>query len=191
MMGEPPKRVVVGVSGSLANSAALHVAVAQARQQRAELLAVRAWTPVGGEITYRRGPCPPLMEVWRAQAGTALLDAFAEAMGGLPPDLSVRCLISRSDTGPALVDAADRPGDLLVVGVGRQGPLARLQRRSVSRFCLQHSRCPVLAVPPPAMLRDLRPDGLPARRSEHRIGPGSRAAPWSPQSPSARKRDEP
>jgi hypothetical protein len=34
------------------------------------------------------------------------------------------------------------------VGTGRRGPLARLGHGHVTRYCLGHARCPVLAVPP-------------------------------------------
>jgi hypothetical protein len=36
----------------------------------------------------------------------------------------------------------------LVVGTGRRGPLTRVFPGRVSRYCLAHARCPVLAVPP-------------------------------------------
>lgn len=50
-----------------------------------------------------------------------------------------------------LVGMACCPGDLLVVGAGRRGALARIVSGKVSRYCLAHARCPVLAVPPPAL----------------------------------------
>jgi hypothetical protein len=68
-----------------------------------------------------------------------------------------------------LVDHADRPDDLLVVGTGRRGGLRRL-RRSVGRYCLAHARCPVIAVPPSDLMEEAsrglhlwpRKDGTPA-----------------------------
>ena len=44
--------------------------------------------------------------------------------------------------------------DLLVVGAGRRGSLARVWGGKVTRYCLAHARCPVLAVPPPALARE-------------------------------------
>jgi hypothetical protein len=41
------------------------------------------------------------------------------------------------------------------VGAGRRGALARLVSGKVSRYCLAHAECPVLAVPPPALAREV------------------------------------
>jgi hypothetical protein len=65
------------------------------------------------------------------------------------------------------VEAADQPGDLLVIGTGRRSPLGRALRRSVGRYCLAHARCPVLAVPPSALMDELAhgwPRSWPLRR---------------------------
>jgi hypothetical protein len=80
--------VIVGVSGSVRSLAALRVAVAEARRVGALLLPVLAWSPVGGEVAYRRGPCPPLLRVWEQMAGERMRTAFDEAYGGRPPGWS-------------------------------------------------------------------------------------------------------
>jgi hypothetical protein len=54
-----------------------------------------------------------------------------------------------------LVDVADQPGDLLVIGTGRRSPVGRALRKSVGRYCLAHARCPVLAVPPSALMDEV------------------------------------
>ena len=74
-------------------------------------------------------------------------------LGGLPDDLSVEALVVRGPTGPVLVDCADDPDDLLVIGTGRRG-LRRVAGRSVSRYCVAHARCPVVAVPPSALMEE-------------------------------------
>jgi nucleotide-binding universal stress UspA family protein len=150
-------RVLVGITGSLANLAALHVAVAQARQADVPLVAIRAWLPVGGEIAYRRAPCPGLLQVWRQQARETIAGAFADAFGGIPADLDVNCMTIRGESGPALVAAADHTNDLLVVGSHR-GALTNFRFGSVDHHCLAHAPCPVLAVPPPEMMGELRPN---------------------------------
>ncbi len=151
----------MGVTGSIANLAALHAAVAQARQAAAPLVAVHAWLPVGGEIAYRRGPCPPLLAVWRQQARETVIRAFVDAFGGAPTDVDVECVILRGEAGPTLVAAAAQPNDVLVIGSGRRGRLSGLRYGSVSRYCFTHSHGPVLAVPPPAMIGELAPRRLP------------------------------
>ena len=63
--------------------------------------------------------------------------------------------MQRGEPGQVLLETAFRPDDLLVVGAGRRGPLARMARSGkVSRYCLAHARCPVLAVPPPALAQE-------------------------------------
>ena len=71
-------------------------------------------------------------------------------------DVPIRSVIVRGFAGAVLVEGAARPGDLLVVGSGRRGRLARLRRGSVRRYCLAHARCPVLVVPQPDMISEVR-----------------------------------
>jgi hypothetical protein len=77
-----------------------------------------------------------------------LWDAIAAAWGQLPADLPVRPMVERGAPGRVLTVIASDPGDLLVVGTGRRGTLTRVGPGRVSRYCLAHARCPVLAVPP-------------------------------------------
>ncbi|MDF3287975.1 universal stress protein [Streptomyces silvisoli] len=149
------KRVFVGVSGSTASSAALRRAVVEARRTNALLVPVLAWTPPGGETAYRKHPVPALMREWQEAARKRLDTAFEESYGGYPSDLEILPMPVRFAPGPALVQLADDPDDLLVVGTGRRGRLRRMLHTSVSRYCLAHAKCPVIAVPPPELLREL------------------------------------
>jgi hypothetical protein len=65
--------------------------------------------------------------------------------------MALRLMIIRGEPGPALIDVASFTGDLLVVGAGRRGPMARIRHSRVSRHCLAHALCPVLTVPAPAL----------------------------------------
>ena len=150
-MEQATVRVVVGVSGSVANLSALHAAARSARELDVSLVAVLAWTPVGGELAYRRAPCPPLLVVWRRAARERLRRAFEDAFGGVPEDVAVEGVVVRGDAGPILTRFADQPGDLLIVGAGRALPWLH----GVSRYCLRHAKCPVRTVEPPAMIGDL------------------------------------
>jgi nucleotide-binding universal stress UspA family protein len=169
-VAEDEGRIVVGVSGSLGSLSALRWATDEARRSGRALLAVLAWTPPGGEAGYRRAPCPQLLRVWEDHAVQCLRTAFEEGLGGRPADLPLHPLVVRAEAGHALCELADRPDDLLVVGAGRRGALARLAHAGVTRHVLAHARCPVLAVPPVALprgfgraLRRLAPaDFLPA-----------------------------
>lgn len=150
-----PARVVVGISGSLGSLAALHRAVDEAHRRNAEILAVLAWQPPGGEHGYRRSPCPPLLSAVRAAAEDRLRTALDNAFGPAGPAVPLRAELVRAEPGTALAALADRADDLLVVGSGSGNWLRRGMRPSVTRFCVRRAGCPVLVVPRPAMLREL------------------------------------
>lgn len=151
------RRVIAGVSGSMRSLGALRAGVAEARSSGAALLAVLAWTPAGGEVAYLRAPCPLLLRLWEREAQERLRGAFDAAFGGMPPDVAVHAIVVRARPGPLLVELADQPDDLLVVGYGGRSQLSRAVHGSVARYCVAHGRCPVLAVPPPGLITELRP----------------------------------
>ncbi|MFD3666010.1 universal stress protein [Streptomyces sp. NPDC058659] len=146
------RRVVVGVSGSLASLAALRYATALARRESVPLLAVLAWAPPEGEGLYARRPDREWARLWGEAARDRLWSAFVDALGAAPGDLAVERRIVRDAPAAALRAAADLPGDLLVVGAApRRGRLARLRRRPVLRALQDRAACPVLTVPGPAL----------------------------------------
>ena len=149
------RRIIVGVHGSLGSLQALRYAADEARQRNVPLLPVTAWVPPGGDLAERRHSSPYLRKIWREAATERLWAAFADGLGGVPADLEVKAQVVRGEPGPALVDVADRPDDLLIIGTGRRAGLGRTLRRSVSRYCLAHARCPVLAVPPSALMDEM------------------------------------
>ncbi|MBV9207560.1 MAG: universal stress protein [Actinobacteria bacterium] len=149
------RRIVVGVHGSLGSLQALRYAADEARQRKVPLLPVTAWIPPGGDMAERRHSSPYLRKIWRDAAWERLWNAFDAGLGGVPADLEVKAQVVRGEPGPALVDVADRPDDLLIIGTGRRAGLGRTLRRSVSRYCLAHARCPVLAVPPSALMDEM------------------------------------
>jgi nucleotide-binding universal stress UspA family protein len=149
------RRVVVGVHGSLGSLQALRLAADEARDRQATLVAVIAWVPPGGDFAERSHPSPYLRQIWRDAAKQRLADAFDAGLGGLPDDVTVLARIDRGEPGPVLVDVAGSPDDLLVIGTGRRSPIGRALRKSIGRYCLAHARCPVLAVPPSALMEQL------------------------------------
>jgi nucleotide-binding universal stress UspA family protein len=149
------RRIVVGVHGSLGSLQALRFAADEARQRVVPLVPVIAWIPPGGDMAERRHPSPYLRVIWRDAARERLWTAFETGLGCVPDDLSVHPVVVRGDPGPVLTDIASVPDDLLIIGTGRRGSLRRLLRRSVGRYCLAHARCPVLAVPPSALMDEM------------------------------------
>src|ERR1019366_1130330 len=136
------------------------------------LLPVTAWVPPGGDLAERRHASPYLRKLWRDDAVKRQRAAFEAGLGGVffprPPGWppggrggngagrgGLEPLVARGETGPVLVDTADQPDDLLIVGTGRRGGLGRLLHRSVSRYCLAHAKCPVLAVPPSPLMDEM------------------------------------
>jgi nucleotide-binding universal stress UspA family protein len=164
------RRIVVGVHGTLGSLQALRYAEAEARQRDVPLLPVIAWVPPGGDLAERRHSSPYLRKIWRDAAWERLTTAFDDALGGMPAGLQVEPHVERGETGPVLVDVANQPEDLLIVGTGRRGAFGRAFRRSVSHYCLAHAKCPVLAVPPSALVDEMG-HGLRSWQRRHALIP--------------------
>jgi nucleotide-binding universal stress UspA family protein len=160
-------RVIVGASGSPGSLQALRYAEQLARAHDAILIPVLAWVPPGGELADRRAPNSHLRRVWAEDARQQLWVTLQLAWGEIPTDPPVQPFTQRGEAGWVLVSTASCPGDLLVLGAGRHGGLARMTSGKVRRHCLAHAQCPVLAIPPPPSARDLG-HGLTARMHWHR-----------------------
>ncbi|MFC5643842.1 universal stress protein [Kitasatospora cinereorecta] len=139
-------RVLVGVTDTLSSLAALCRAVEEARIRGAVLVPVTAWS---SEEALR-----PTSELERAAHGR-LDTAFEQAFGGCPDDLVIRPLVVRDAPGPALVRAARRPDDLLVLGCGHRGRRQHARVSATVRYCRAHAGCPVLVVSPTELLDSL------------------------------------
>jgi nucleotide-binding universal stress UspA family protein len=144
------RRIIIGTSGSPGNLQALRYAAGVARDSGATLVPVLAWLPPGGDLADRRHPSGYLRQIWRDDAWLRMWTALETAWGGIAPAGSLaEPQVLRGEPGEVLVAAASEPGDLLVVGAGRRGAVRHLVSSRVSRYCLAHAGCPVVAVPPP------------------------------------------
>ena len=81
-------------------------------------------------------------------------EAFVEAMGAVPSDVTVRPVAYSGTPGQALVGLAHHENDLLVVGADRPR-WYRLPTDSVGYYCCTRARCPVLVVQPHEWARDI------------------------------------
>jgi nucleotide-binding universal stress UspA family protein len=177
---EHPGRVIVGVDTTLSGLQALRLAVTEARARGMALHAVRTWGPAPVDQLGPAAGQPAVGLVRQPTAGdptvggaaalgsysgaveaAAVIDrAFADTMGGEPPDLPVRTVLMPDLPGPVLVEYACRDGDLLVIGAGRRRFPFRWRASPVARYCLRHAACPVLVVPPPPLTRAGSPRAL-------------------------------
>jgi nucleotide-binding universal stress UspA family protein len=148
------RRIIIGVSGSPASLQALRYGAQLARFQDAAVVAVLAWIPPGGELAERSHPSTYLREVWVEAARQRLLTAIDLGLGGVPPGGAFVLQVARGEAGNVLVNAAREDGDVLVIGAGRRGPIRRGFACRVSRYCLAHAVCPVLAVPPSELAQE-------------------------------------
>lgn len=146
-------RVFVGCCGSPGSIRALRYARVLAASGEAALIPVHAWVPPGGDIADRRAPNPTLRKVWQEAAWQRLWDSIEAAFGGPPDELEMWPVVVRGSAGEVLTGLANRPEDILIVGAGRRGPVARLGHGHVARYCVAHAGCPVLAVPPSPLER--------------------------------------
>jgi nucleotide-binding universal stress UspA family protein len=162
------RRVVVGVSGSAGSLQALRYAAEMARCHDATLVPVLAWLPPGGEVADRRYPSPQLRSVWTQAAWSRLWRAVELAIGGPPSDVGFYPEVVRGETGEVLTQMTAQSGDVLVIGAGRHGAL-RLLACHVSRYCVAHAACPVIAVPPSRLAKEAH--GLHGWALRHRLDP--------------------
>jgi len=150
------RRVIVGASGSPGNLCALRYAEYLARATGATLIPVHAWIPPGGDVADRRCPSFYLRRVWTEDARQRLREALQAAWGQPPADLTIEPVVERGEPGAVLTSIASQEGDVLVIGAGRRGTLARVFSGRVSRYCLAHGHAPIVAIPPPTLASHLR-----------------------------------
>jgi nucleotide-binding universal stress UspA family protein len=143
-------RIFAGISGSPGSVHALRQAAGLARHHDAILIPLHAWVPPDGDLHERKHPCLELRQLWEDDAWQRLWDTLDRAFGGLPAEPTTQPAVLRGKPATVLTGLARQPGDLLVIGTGRRGPLW-LPGGPVSRHCLAHAHCPVLAIPPPAL----------------------------------------
>ena len=147
-------RLIVGTSGSPGSLHALRYGEVLARAHDAALIPVLAWE-IPGDNRGRIQPASELGRACRDLACQRLREALIAVWGEVPSDPLVQPHVERGPTGWVLVNLACRPDDVLVVGAGRRGALGRLAFSRVSGYCVAHAQCPVMAVPPPALAREL------------------------------------
>jgi|HubBroStandDraft_3_1064219.scaffolds.fasta_scaffold249647_1 nucleotide-binding universal stress UspA family protein len=139
------RRIFAGVSGSPGGVHALRQAAELAHHHDALLIPLLAWLPPASG----KHPWPELRQLWHDDAWQRLWDTLDAAFGGLPAGSATQPAVLRGNPGKVLTGVARQDGDVLVIGAGRRGPLRRIWGGRISRYCLAHACCPVLAIPVP------------------------------------------
>ncbi|MFF5044808.1 universal stress protein [Streptomyces nigra] len=161
-------RIVVGVDGSDASTAALRWATEQARALHAEVVAVHAWEQAGpGLAPYAPASACPTAAEQRDQASELLASTVREVFGP-PTDRAVQTVLVEGPPARVLLQQAH--GALLLA-------LGRTPHRQrgipavgvVGRECLRHATVPVVTVPAP----DLDARRLEGRRPSAVVGSGA------------------
>jgi nucleotide-binding universal stress UspA family protein len=139
------KRIVVGVDGSPASSAALGWAVREAELTGDTVLAVIAWQYPIAAGGY--GWAPVAMDEGidlEAIAEKTLAQAIDEVVKP-GSAVTIERRVVEGYAPSALLDAA-AGADLLVVGSRGHGTFADALLGSVSQHCAHHAKCPVVIV---------------------------------------------
>ena len=141
------EKIVVGIDGSPAATAALEWAIAEARLRDARLLVVHAWdVPVLAYASpYGAGATVELVEAERKAAADALDTALENADW---EGVDLQRVVIEGAPAQSLLEAAEN-ADLLVVGSRGHGGFAGLLLGSVSQQCAHHAPCPVVIVRAP------------------------------------------
>jgi nucleotide-binding universal stress UspA family protein len=135
-----PRRIVVGVDGSMAAQAALRWAVRQAAATGVHVVeAINAWELSGSVL-------PPPVGVYDPQqvAANVLHEAVVGELGE-EPEIPVKELVLPGPAGAALLRQAEG-AELLVVGSRGLGGFGGLLLGSVSRHVVERAPCPVVVV---------------------------------------------
>lgn len=139
--GEPGRKIVVGVDGSVPSKAALSWAIKQARLTGAAVEAVIAW-----EFPATYGyPVPLLPSTNFADvAAEVLATAIAEVSG---PDerAAISPRVVEGNAAQVLLDASAE-AELLVVGSRGHGGFVEALLGSVGQHCVHHATCPVVVI---------------------------------------------
>lgn len=139
-------RVVVGVDGSDASSAALLFAAREARARNGVLEVVSVWHyPAFSDSMGGVYPMPSMLaEIGRSEE--IKLSEQVDTVLGSGPDLSVQ---QHSVCGSAASELLARAvgADLLVVGSSGHGAFLSAVLGSTAHKCVNHAPCPIAVVP--------------------------------------------
>ena len=134
--------ILVGLDGSTASDAAVGVAIEEAVHRRVPLLAVHSWLLTDRDLPVEgRSRVDPAIRDQLLKALTARMEV---AVGDRPVD-RLDCQVVYGYAGRVLAGLSSGPV-LAVVGAGADRPFREWPFGSVSRYVVEHARCPVMVV---------------------------------------------
>ena len=135
------RRIVVGIDGSPAATAALDWAATMADSTGATVEVIATWQwPTG----YGAGPMFPSEYDPSGDAARIVREAIDSARP-LHPGVEFVALVVEGHASKVLVDAS-RGAELLALGTRGHGELGALLLGSVTEHCAAHAHCPVLVL---------------------------------------------
>lgn len=144
-----PRRIVVGVDGSLDSQHALDFALhAAARVADAEVIVVNSWeapTPFASRSLIASGWTPP-EDFLDRQSEEIVAGVLAEVIDEAVENVDVSVVRTRKDPVEALVEAGAR-ADLIVIGSRGRGSVRGMFLGSVSQGVLHTATVPVAVLP--------------------------------------------
>ena len=136
--------IVIGIEGSLASSAAIEFAFAEAAVRKSELLAVHAWKPAVFKDSLPDYPSDSEVAAIEQRA-TSVLSEHLAGWGNKYPEVAVSESVGRGRAASILLEFS-RSASIVVVGRRPQGEFEALVMGSTSRSLTAHSHCPVVIV---------------------------------------------
>ncbi|CAL9372492.1 Universal stress protein [Nocardiopsis dassonvillei] len=144
-----PRRIVVGVDGSMDSQRALDFALHEAaRIEGATVTVVNSWeapTPFASQALIASGWTPP-EDFLDRQSEEIVAGVLAEVMDEEVEDVDISVVRTRKDPVTALVEAGAE-ADLIVVGSRGRGGVSGLFLGSVSQGVLHSAAVPVVVLP--------------------------------------------
>jgi nucleotide-binding universal stress UspA family protein len=137
-----PRRVIVGVADRPTRGRTINFAITEAERHGVDLLAVRAWSGLGGPGTE-----PALRE---SEELDQLNQLLATHLARQSPDLPAATML-RAGSPASVLSGLCRPDDLLVLGQHRHSQFVPPVIRKVVADCLHQAPCPVAVVPEPTV----------------------------------------
>lgn len=134
------RRIVVGTDGSSTSGTTLEWAARQAELTGSSLEVLSIWDC---PTSYGANPIPSDFDP-RAEAANGV-DGVVKGVRDDFPEIAVHTHVVQGH--PALtLEEASHEADLLVVGSRGNGEFEGMLLGSVSQYCAQHARCPVMII---------------------------------------------